>query len=347
MGVRLAGILAVVPSRVLGIDELEQHMSRQDAQRIVDLTGVRHRHVAGDSQTAADLGEAASRALFNEIGLSPARLDGIVFVTQTPDYVLPATACILQHRLGLPKAALAFDVNHGCAGYPYGLAIGHSLIASGLAKRLLVVVGDTITKRIDPSDRGTYPLFGDAAAATVLVESQTDDDFLAFDLGSDGAGWHRLVVPVGQSRYRNPGEFERCAADEVRQIPNPERLYMDGNHIFAFTLREVPGVVERTLSSAGTSASEVDYFFVHQANRFIIRHLCDKIGVPPEKSPLSMDRYGNTSAPSPALTACDAVGGLEPATSLVSLFLGFGVGFSWGGALVKLRSECVFPIQEC
>ena len=346
MGVRLAGILAVVPADRRGIEDLHKRISEPEARRIVNTTGVRERRVAEDRATTADLGEAASKALLTNLGMRSDELDGIILVTQTPDYLLPATACILQHRLGAPKSAFAFDVNIGCSGYPYGLAVAHAFVASGSARRVLLVVGDVLTKRVHPDDPSTSPLFGDAATATVLVEDSSRDDFLAFDLGTDGSGWNHLVIPVGQCRYRNEQEYELHAAEEVKSIPFPHHLYMDGGQIFAFTLREVPGLVQRTLAKAGVSLSEVDYLFIHQANRFIIEHLCNKIAVPVEKAPQSIDRYGNTSGGSPALTACDVVPKHRPPGDLLSLFLGFGVGFSWGGALVRLASHCVFPIQE-
>ena len=346
MGVRLAGMLAVVPSGVRGIEDLQQSMSEAEANRIVQVTGVRERRVAAEGQTTADLGAAAARSLLARLGLGPDQLDGIIFVTQTPDYPLPATACILQHELGLSKQAFAFDVNQGCAAYPYGLAIARALIVSGMAGRILLLVGDVLTKIVDPSSRASYPLFGDAATATLLKADPDGEDVLSLTLGTDGAGWHHLVVPVGQIRYRNVGEFDRRASDALSSICPPDRVHMNGNEIFAFTLREIPGMIERTLSAADMSPGDVDYYFLHQANRFILDHLCSKIGIPPEKAPQSIDRFGNTSGGSPVVTACDCLPGKETRRELAAMFVGFGVGLSWGAALVRLRPESVWPIEE-
>jgi 3-oxoacyl-[acyl-carrier-protein] synthase III len=346
MGTRIRGLLTVVPTNVRTIDVLASRYGREEAERIAAATGVRQVHIVPAGQTAADLAEQAGARLLAKLGVAPHDVQGIVFVTQTPDYRLPATACILQNRLGLSKQSLAFDVNLGCSAYPYALAIAGGLLAAGLAERILVLTADTISLIVHPEDKAACPLFGDAAAATLLEKDSEADDMLGIDLGTDGAGWQNLRLPVGQCRHPSLSHFLESPAEKLRKVTYPEHLFMNGAEIFTFTLREVPGIVQRTLDNAKTSADAVDYYFFHQANKFILDHLVRKMRLPAEKCPFSIDRFGNTSGVSPALTACCAASEGNRDRDLTTMFVGFGVGYSWGGALTRLRAGTLFPIEE-
>lgn len=342
MGTRIRGILAVVPPRIRTFEELAAHFGHADTRRIVDLTGVEKVHLNSPGQTTTDLAEEAGRRLLSRVGVAPQDIDGVIFVTQTPDYLLPASACMLQARLGIPKRSLAFDINQGCAGYPYGLAISGGLLAGGFARRVLLLNGDIIPTH--PDDKATVPLFGVAATAT-LLENDAETDLLGMDLGTDGSGWANLIVPVGQARYPTLDGFSANAPENLRSIPHPEYVYMNGSEIFTFTLREVPGILKRTLESAGRTTEDVDYFFFHQANKFILDHLTKRMKLRPEKCPMSIGQYGNTSGASPALTACHAVADINCNRDLTAMFVGFGVGYAWGGALVHLRAGTICPIE--
>ncbi|MHC4201381.1 MAG: 3-oxoacyl-ACP synthase III family protein [Planctomycetota bacterium] len=346
MGTTIRGIQAVVPSRRLGLEDVSARFGSEAADRIAKMTGIRERHVVSEGQTASDLAVEAARRLFEKAEVRPGDIDGVVFVTQTPDFIMPATSCMLQDRLGLPQHALAFDVNQGCSAYPYGLAVCHGLIAGEVASRVLLLVADTLSVNLSDKDKGTYPLFGDSATATVLERVGGPGDLLAFELGTDGSGWANIIVPVGQCRYPTVGEFRAHAPEELRKVPDPESISMDGNEVFAFTLRVVPEMVRTTLEKAQKTVDDTDYFFFHQANLFIINHLLKKTGLPAEKCPVSIDRYGNTSGPSPAVTACDALPRSGRRGELTVMFVGFGIGHSWASALVKLRAETVFQIEE-
>ncbi len=346
MGATIRGILSVVPSNTRSIEDLASRFGRADAQRLTQMTGIEQMRVVPEGQTCGDLAEQAAASLLTKLGIAPRDVDGLVFVTQTPDYIMPATACILQDRLGLPKQSLAFDVNLGCSSYPYGLAIAYGLISAGLARRIMLLTGDTLSVWVKPEDKATFPLFGDGVAATVLESNPDGDDLLGTDLGTDGNGWANLLVAVGQCRYRSVDEFSVAAPECLRAVRHPSHISMDGNMIFAFTLREVPGIVARTLNSAGKDMEAVDYFFFHQANKFILDHLVRKIDLPPEKCPLSIARYGNTSGASPAITACHSVPNVNRDRELTAMFVGFGIGYSWGGVLARLRPGTVFPVEE-
>ena len=347
MGTHIRGILTVVPSVVRTLDDLAARFGRADVQRNAEITGVRQVHLHAAGQTTGDLAGEAGNRLMTRLGVAAttrATIDAIVFVTQSPDYIIPATACILQDRLKLPKQCLAFDVNQGCSGYPYGLAIVSGLLAGGFCRRALLLVGD-IPNRVHPDDKGTTPLFGAAVTAT-LLESDSDNDLLGVDLGTDGAGWANLIVPVGQSRYPTVDDFASNRPKCLEKVVNPQCVYMDGAQIFTFTLREVPGVIQRTLQNAGRQLGEVDYFLLHQANQFILNHLIKKMKLPAEKCPLSIGEYGNTSSASPAVTACHALVDANRDRELSVMFVGFGVGYSWGGALVRLRPGTVLGVEE-
>lgn len=341
MGIRISGIGAVVPKTI------RQVAADTDQAGKKNVTGVQTVRVAAAGQTAADLAEAAGTRLLARLGIEPCEVDGLVFVSQTPDYVLPASACVLQHRLGLPKSALAFDVSLGCSAYPYALAIVNGLLTARLANRVLLLVGDVLTPLAHPDDPGVSGLFGDAATATLLEWDADQNDLLAFDLGSDGAGEPFLVVPVGQARYPTEESFKATASEALQQsAPHPQYLNMAGAEIFSFTLREVPGVVRRVLERAGREASDVDHFLFHQANQFILNHLIRKMKLPAEKCPVSIAEFGNTSGTSPALTACHCLSAVNTQQDLTALVVGFGVGFSWGGALVKLRANTLGAVEE-
>jgi len=345
MGSRIRGILSVVPAQVRTTADLAARFGAADAERTARLTGIHQSRPAAPGQTAGDLAEQAAVRLLAQVEVSPRDVDGLIFVTQSPDFPAPATACLLQDRLGLPRGTLAFDVNLGCSGYPYGLVIASGLIATGAARRILLLIGDTFSWAVHPEDRVCAPLFGDAAVAT-LLEHDTQDDLLGMDLGTDGSGWSSLIVPVGQYRYRSREAFVSALPPELAGVSHPEFVHMDGAQIFTFTLREVPGVVARTLARAGREAGSVDYFLFHQANRFIQDHLVRKLGLPPEKCPVSIDCFGNTSGASPALTACHAIAPVNRSRELVVMFVGFGIGYSWGGVLARLRPATVFPVEE-
>ncbi|MCE5267206.1 MAG: ketoacyl-ACP synthase III [Planctomycetaceae bacterium] len=344
MGTRVRGILTVVPRTLRTIDDLGRQFGPIEAERTAEVTGIRQMRAVAPGQTTTDLATEAGSRLLAHLGIAPETLDGIVFVTQTPDYFLPASACILHDRLKASKQCLAFDVNQGCSAYPYGLAVAAGLTAAGFCRRVLLLVGD-VPVRIHPADQSTSSLFGAAVAATVL-ESDAENDLLGIDLGSDGAGWANLIVPVGNARYPSTAEFAARAPEALRRVAHPEHLNMEGAEIFTFTLREAPGIIERTLQRAGRTRDEVDYFFLHQASKFLLDHLIRKVKLPRERCPMSLGEYGNTWGASPAVTACHTATEANRDRELTAMFVGFGVGYSWGGALVRLRPGTLFAVEE-
>lgn len=324
---RIAAVVACVPETVLRNESLVDRFGDAVAQ-VTKMTGVLARHIAPVEQTTSDLCTAAALRLFDREGLAPSDVDAVIFVSQTPDYRLPATACELQHRLGLRAGIAAFDVNLGCSAYPYALWLAGMMIETGSARRVLMLVGDTISKIVNPEDRATAMLFGDCGTAT-LVEAADGPHPSLYVLGTDGAGACNLIVPEGAYRTGRP--------QDPRNGNPGDTLFMEGGEIFNFTLKAVPGLVQDILAAGDQSVDHIDAFLFHQANGFMIKHLAKKAKLPAEKVPINIDRYGNTSSASIPLlmvTDCrDLV--LRPEGAMLAM-LGFGVGYSWGACTTRV-----------
>ena len=324
--VRMRGVVSVTPERRLTNADFVERLGEDVVRDVTKMVGVETRYWVPPGQTTSDLCLIAGERLLKQLDWAPDSVDALIFVSQTPDQRLPATACVLHSRLGLAPHCQAFDVGLGCSGYVYGLWLASTLITAGCA-RVLLMAGETSSLLIDPDERGTALLFGDAGTATAL---ERDDAAPAttFVLGTDGGGAGNLIVPAGG--FREPVQ------DPRRTGPfNPEHLFMDGGEVFAFTLRAVPRLVAETLAHAGCAVDEVDAFVLHQANRFMLTHLFKKIGAKPEQAPINIDRFGNTSSATlPLLLTTDLAERLTTAPAKIAL-VGFGVGYSWGAALMQ------------
>lgn len=326
-GVRVAGVVSCLPAVRIDNHSLGGRFGDAAVAEIIRLTGVRTRYAALPEQTASDLCEPAARRLMDRLGWDPASVDAVILVTQTPDCRIPATACLLQARLGLATTAQAFDVNLGCSGYVYGLWLAFAMVHAGLG-RVLLLTADTFKDVVDPHDRATALLFGDAASATAL-EADPASPPAAFVLGTDGRGARNLIIQGGG--FRAP-----VADPRMREGGDPEKLFMDGGEVFAFTLKAVPDLVQRTLRLAGRSLEEIDAVLLHQASRMMVSHLGKKIGVAPERLPINLDRYGNTgSVTLPLLMSDDLAPRLLERGGRFCL-AGFGVGWSWGAVCLDL-----------
>jgi len=324
---RIAAVVACVPPGIVRNASLVDHFGEAVAQ-VTKMTGVEARHVADGDQTTADLCEAAARRLFEAEQLDPKAIDALIFVSQTPDYRLPATACALQSRLSLRTGIIAFDVNLGCSAYPYALWLASMIIETGSARRVLLLVGDTISKIVHPDDRATAMLFGDAGTAT-LVELAEGDSPATFLLGTDGDGANNLIVPEGGFRSNSPAD--------PRNTNPADTLFMEGGEIFNFTLRAVPILLRDLLLAAEIDADCVGAFLFHQANAFMIKHLAKKSKLPLEKVPINIDRFGNTSSATiPLLLVTEARELVMRDEGAIMVMLGFGVGYSWAGCATRI-----------
>jgi 3-oxoacyl-[acyl-carrier-protein] synthase-3 len=277
---------------------------------------------------ASDLCFAAADRLLDDLGWARDSIDALMFVSQTPDYRLPATSCGLQDRLGLSRRCAAFDVGLGCSGHVYGLWIASSLIASGGARRVLLLAGDASTQLCSPLDRSVALLFGDAGTATAL-EADAGAAPMTFVLGTDGTGRDNLIVPAGGFRTPHSQATAARVAGDDGNSRSAEDLFMNGAEIFTFTLREVPPLVHAVLQSAGWTVGDVDAFVFHQANQFMLQHLAKRLKLPQDRFVLAMEEFGNTSSASVPLAMSARLADRLRADSMRLVLAGFGVGYSW------------------
>lgn len=330
---RIAAITYHLPDDTLSNDALAKIFPDWPAQKIADKTGIVQRHIAASGETAGDLAFHAATRLFDSCNIERDAIDFLILCTQAPDYLLPTTACVLQHRLGLPTSCGAIDINLGCSGYVYGLAMAKGLIEAGIRKNVLLLTADTYSKLINPRDRSVRTLFGDGAAATLVSASTGLPALGPFVLGTDGAGAENLMVPAGGMRLPHSAASALQTTDASGNVRSQNELYMNGAEIMQFTLSSVPRVMHELLESAGKTLDDIDHVIFHQANLFMLEALRRKIKIPAEKFIIELDTVGNTvSSTIPiAIARARARGRIRQGD--LALLLGFGVGYSWAGTL--------------
>lgn len=322
-----------LPERVLTTEELAAQFPDWSIEKIEEKTGIHQRHIAAPGECSSDLAVAAAEKLFQSGACRAADIDYVLLCTQTPDYFLPTTACLLQDRLGIPTSAGALDFNLGCSGFVAGLGLAQGLIASGQAGRVLLLTAETYSKFLHPQDKSVRTIFGDAAAATLVGAVEGDEPYLGpFVYGTDGAGARNLIVANGGMRCQGPAvETE----DSNGNRHSSDKLFMNGASIFDFTLQAVPKCVQQLLARAGVAQEGVDLFVFHQANRYMLEHLRRRMKIPQERFYISMSDCGNTvSSTIPiALKRAQQDGTLRAGARLAAV--GFGVGYSWAAALIR------------
>lgn len=321
-----------LPERVVGNEELLREFPEWSVEKVAAKVGVNARHLAGPQETAGDMAERAARKLFEENGIDPKTIDFVMLCTQSPDYFLPSTACILQDRLGIPTSAGAFDYNLGCSGCIYGLALANGLIASGTAKNILLLTAETYQKYLHPSDKSNRSIFGDGAAAC-LVSTEGFAEIGAFSLGTDGSGYRNLILETGGARKKQPTGIE--STDDDGHIRREDYLYMDGSGIFNFTLDAVPALMKDVLKRNNMEQSHVDYFVFHQANKFMLNTIRKVCGLPKDRFYINLEQTGNTVSSTIliALKDCMEEGLIQNGMNVLTC--GFGVGLSWAGTLLR------------
>jgi 3-oxoacyl-[acyl-carrier-protein] synthase-3 len=330
---KIEKIAYYLPEQVLTNEELARLYPGWSADRIFEKTGINSRHVSGPDETAGDLGEKAARELFVEHAIDPATIDFVLLATQSPDYLLPTTACMLQSRLGIPMTAGALDFNLGCSAYIYGLSLAKGLIASETARSVLLIMAETYTKHIHPMDKSVRTIFGDGAAAT-LVTAAESAGIGQFVLGTDGQGFDKLIVPAGGSRLCPSPETARESTDDSGNMRSRNHLFMDGPEIFNFTISTIPDTVRGALVKNNLSLDDIDLFVFHQANRYILDFLRKKCNIQHEKFYMNFSDCGNTVSASIPIALARAIrdGSLKPGMRV--MLVGFGVGLSWGATIL-------------
>lgn len=344
--VRLVGVSAVVPQNIQRIDDDIDLFNGNHAQlqRLKKNIGLEQRYVATQNECASDFCEAAARHLLTKCNVDVNTIDGLIFVTQTPDYFQPASSCVLHSKLELSKNCATFDVNLGCSGYVYGLWLASMMIASDTCNRVLLLAGDTMTRCISPQDRSVSVLFGDAGSATLLEKSPKANPIF-FALHTDGQGFQYLIIPAGGFRKQPSQETSQRLFIEEGIIRSEEDLYMDGKEIFNFTMREVPSLINEIQTLAGWKHEEVDYYIFHQANRFIIQTIAQKLRLPQKKVPDNVvAKYGNQSSASLPVTLCENLWPLLASESHNLILAGFGVGLSWAACALECGPMVILPV---
>jgi 3-oxoacyl-[acyl-carrier-protein] synthase III len=332
MGSRIKDLGIYLPEFVLTNVQLSNDFGRWEPDKIENKLGINERHIAAKNETAGDMAfHAASKVLEN---YDRENIDMLILCTQSPDYFLPTTACILQDRLKLRTDVCAFDFNLGCSGFIYGLAISKSFIKTGIASNVLFITSETYSKHIHPKDLALKTIFGDGAAATI-IESSQEEQILEFVLGTDGSGKDNLIVPNGcfRNAYNPFAEERKTDSDDIFTDNN---LFMSGPEIFNFTIDAVPMAVELCLKKNGMTLNEIDYFIFHQANKFMIEYLRKIIGIPREKFYANMLHTGNTVSSTIPIAYSESIENGKIVKGNKVLLCGFGVGYSWGAVIVEV-----------
>jgi 3-oxoacyl-[acyl-carrier-protein] synthase-3 len=318
-----------LPEGVLSSEQLSREFPDWPVKKIEDKTGIRTRHISGDGECSSDLGIAAGRKLFASGAVKPEEIDYLLFCTQSPDYFLPTTACLVQDALGIPTHAGALDFNLGCSGFIYGLSLAKGLIETGQAANVLLITAETYSKFINPRDKSVRTLFGDAAAATLVRAEPGELDAIGpFVFGTDGSGARNLIVPSGGMRCRTAaGE---AAEDKDGNWRSADDLYMNGAELFSFTMREVPDSINRLLRKTATAIGDYDFFVFHQANSYMLNHLRKVLRIPEERFVLAMADCGNTVSSTIPIALKHALQDGRLKSGHRVMLVGFGVGYSWG-----------------
>ncbi len=325
---RLHTVGSFVPEKRLTNDDLERMVDTSD-EWIMARTGIRERRMASGDETTLTFAEGAARDIIARSGIDPRDIDVLLVPTATPEHLFPSTACLLQDRLGATNAA-AYDCLAACSGFVYGLAQAYGFIESGMARNVLVIGAETLTRFTNFTDRSTCILFGDGAAgALVTAGDDSHTGFLGFDIGADGGGGKDLGLPVGGSHI--PAHQSHEAEQEY--------IFMKGREVFKFATRVIVDAATRLLEKTGITMGDIDLFVPHQANLRIIDHAVEKLGIDPGKVVVNLERFGNTSSASVPLALAEARddGRLQPGNLV--MMIAFGAGLTWGATIVAYEPE--------
>lgn len=344
-GVGITALSAAVPRTIIENLKYTQYFPEDQVKEVVEKVGIYERRFADEKTCSSDLCYAAAEKLIKDNNIDRSEIDVLIFISQTPDYRMPATSVLLQDRLGLPNSTIAFDINLGCSAFIYGLSVAFSMIKNTGLRKALVLDGETRSKVYSPKDRRSAFLFGDGGVAALI---ERDDKFgkSYFSLNSDGSRGDLIKINAGG--YRNPSSVETLkekVVDEYGNIRSDEQGYMNGADVFNFVIREIPKDMKKLLAHSGEDVQQLDYYVFHQANNFINSYLAKKLKLNTTKIPSTINKYGNTSSVSVPLTIVDQLKGKLDGEK--KLFLSaFGVGMTWGNAIVPFVDCKISDIVE-
>lgn len=328
---KIKAISYYLPEKVLDNKKINEDFPEWSIDKISSKTGIYERHISDENEFTSDMAVTVSKKLFDEHNISPNDIDFVLLCTQSPDYFLPTTACLVQNRLNIPTTAGALDFNLGCSGYIYGLAIAKGLISANIAKNVLLITSESYTKFIHPKDKSNRTIFGDGASAT-LISTDGFAEILDFELGTDGSGAENLIVKNGAVRHPDLNGVD--ISDEFNNIKNDNYLFMNGSEIFSFTSASIPPLVNKTLEKNKLYIEDINLFILHQANKFILNNLRKKIKIPEDNFYIFLENCGNTVSSTIPIAITEAK--KENKLNGNVLLCGFGVGYSWGSCIIKI-----------
>lgn len=344
-GVGITALAAAVPKHVIKNYEYTEFFPVDQVKEVVDKVGIYERRFADEKTCASDLCFAAAEKLIADNNIDRSEIDLLVFISQTPDFRMPATSVILQERLGLSQSTIAFDINLGCSAFLYGMSVVYSMMEKSGLRRALILDGETRSKVYSPKDRRTAFLFGDGGVAA-LVERNEKFGKSYFSLNSDGS--RADLIKINGGGYRNPSSAETLrerVVDEYGNIRNDEQGYMDGGDVFNFVIREIPRDIKQTLAHAGVDKDALDFYVFHQANNFINTYLAKKLKLDIEKIPSCVEKFGNTSSVSVPLTIVSELRGRMNGNRNL-LLSAFGVGMTWATGIVPFVDCKISELTE-
>jgi 3-oxoacyl-[acyl-carrier-protein] synthase-3 len=338
--VAIKGVSACVPANKEENSAIK-NIPGPDLEKLIKITGVERRHIINKGTCTSDLCFRAAEKLIKELDWDKSEIEGLIFVSQTPDFILPATSGILQNRLGLSTDCFTIDISLGCSGFVYGLSTIASYMQSGMIKKALLLAGDTSSMTCSMEDKSSYPLFGDAGTATAL-EFCAGEEGLKFHLGSDGSGYNAIIINDGG--YRNPFNAQSMTVNSISEgiSRNNLQLSLDGMDVFSFGISKAPETVNSLISKFSIDKEKIDYFYFHQANLMMNERIRKKLQLPDEKVPLSLKNFGNTSSASIPLTMVTETAARLKNGEKSIIACGFGVGLSWASVLCK-TSNLIVP----
>lgn len=334
----LRAVSVYLPEEILGNDALAELYSGWSAERFESKTGIKERRVARSDEFTSDLAVSAANKLFAQGVVNREDIDFILLCTQTADYFLPTTACLVQERLGIPTTAGALDFNLGCSGYVYGLGLAKGLVETGQANRVLFITADTFTRLVHPLDRSVRTIFGDGASATLIEAVETDEDQIGpFVYGTDGSGAAHLIVPAGGMKEPRTPESAIEIQGDHGSIRSRESLYMNGRRVLNFGVDTVPKLIDDLCAKAGKTKDDFDLFLLHQANEYMLRQLQAACEIPEDRMPIAMQWCGNTVSSTIPLALCSCLEDGRLKSGMNLMMVGFGVGLSWGAVQVRWK----------
>jgi len=324
------------PDTVLTNELLQKEFPKLKLPELTRLTGVVERHICNNDQTSLDMAVAAAEKLFSTSKTKKEDVDLIIFCSAGGDYITPASSCIIHDQLNLPANCGAFDYNQGCTGYIYGLSMADSFISAGNANVVLLITSEAITKTIHKNDSSNRAIFGDAATASIVVKSNKPSNFGRFVFGTDGSKFDKIIIKYGGERFPLPKYLEEDKTDGYGNTRNNANFYMDGSEVFNFSVSKAPELVSQLLEEAGLFFKDIDFFVFHQANQIILETIGRKLKVPKNKLIIDIENTGNTVSSTIPIALHNALLTGKIVRGSTVLIAGFGVGFSWGGTILKI-----------